>query len=56
MTLFLFTLASYYIKLQSMASYNTKDAVKHQYLWYLYLYPSIYLQREKSYCNTIFKL
>ena len=40
MILFLFTLASYYIKLQSMASYNTKEAVKHQYLWYLYLYLS----------------
>lgn len=48
MILFLFTLASYYIKLQSMASYNTKDAVKHQYLWYLYLYLSVCLSTERE--------
>lgn len=48
MILFLFTLASYYIKLQSMASYNTKEAVKHQYLWYLYLYLSVYLSTERE--------
>lgn len=58
MILFVFPLASYYIKLQSMVSYNTKGAVKHQYLCYLYLLSvclSIY-KGEKSYCNTILKL
>lgn len=40
MVLFLFSLASSHIKLQSTALYKTKSEIKHWYLWYLF--PSLY--------------